>query len=313
MRGSQLRAHAVELLRQRAEVVAAESSRAASASSRAAVASSRALASCSCRSRTVRSFWSSARRSAVASEAASARAASASTSLRSEAESRMRRPGVVSFVAGAAGSRLVGRLAGRPALARGLAVRRALGRRGAHRAARRGGPRRRRAVRLRQLEGQVGADGQLGGDGAVIALPGEGGDPLLAVQRGPRLVLHQSEQAARLAVELHFQGRPDEAPSAQAEPAAFQLKPVVRGPLEPLDLERHAHYMLVAARDAKQTPVAGLRRFRARQVVRERCLSRRRPRPARASAGPRRGAGALRPRASRRRPSPRSRARRRCR
>jgi hypothetical protein len=69
------------------------------------------------------------------------------------------------------------------------------------------------------------------------ALPREGGDPLLAVVGGPRLVLEQSEHPALLVAGLHLEHRADEAVAAQSVPAPGHLEAVASRPLEALDLE----------------------------------------------------------------------------
>jgi hypothetical protein len=53
-------------------------------------------------------------------------------------------------------------------------------------------------------------------------------------------VLEQRDQAPAAAGEAHVQDRAHEAPAAQAEPAARDLKTVSRGPFEALDFEVHA-------------------------------------------------------------------------
>ena len=98
----------------------------------------------------------------------------------------------------------------------------------------------RRCVRKRQLHGQVRAHGQLRVvERRALAGPGERRDPLLAVLGSPRLVVQHGEHAPPLAPHLHVQRRPQEAMAAQSEPAPDDLEPVVRCPLEALDVERH--------------------------------------------------------------------------
>ena len=74
-------------------------------------------------------------------------------------------------------------------------------------------------------------------DRLLLALPGERGDPRLALVRRPRLVLEQRDQAPPAAGKLKVQHRAHEAPAAHAEPAARDLEPVARRPLEALDFE----------------------------------------------------------------------------
>jgi hypothetical protein len=93
-------------------------------------------------------------------------------------------------------------------------------------------------ARLEKLDGDARSDGQLASrevDG--IALPRECRRPVLPVLDRPWLVVEHREQPAALAVYLYIKARPHEAAAAHAEPAADDLEPVGRRPLDALYLE----------------------------------------------------------------------------
>ena len=92
-----------------------------------------------------------------------------------------------------------------------------------------------------QVDRQARRDGELGrGDLELLALPREGGDPLVAVLGGPRLVVEDGQQASLLVGRLHHEHRAHEAVAAQPVPAAADLEAVAVDPLEAVHLEGDA-------------------------------------------------------------------------
>jgi hypothetical protein len=92
-----------------------------------------------------------------------------------------------------------------------------------------------------QVDRQARRDGELGRrELERFALPREGGDPLVAVLGGPRLVVEDGQHPALLVARLHHEHRAHEAVAAQPVPAAGHLEAVAVDPLEALDLEGDA-------------------------------------------------------------------------